>query len=545
MTHTMTHSVAAFQATVKQHPASPDAWFNLGKALADAGAFAGAVLAYRRSVELGSGDASVHYNLANTLRRAGDNEAAIESYRAAIAHDGNNAAIHLNLGSAMDEAGNLDGALEAYKEALRCDPRSARAFNNLGNVYDKRQQYSRAEEAYRSALRLQPDLPDAWYNLAGVLARQDRPKEAEAAYRGALRLRPEFVEAVINLAGVVQDMGRFTETIELLRHAVGLQPLSAEAHFNLGLALLQSGVWEEGWTEFEWRHKTAEALTHARGGTYPAWDGVVRPEETLLVRAEQGYGDTLQCARFIPLLVTDKVRVVVECRPELLPLFEGWRDRVALTTPEHPAVGVTREIGLLSLPALLRVTPYTIPSRVPYLRAPADRSAAWRARLSAGRRALHVGIVASGNPDHRNDRKRSIPQQELLPLFGVQGVVWHTLLSPSDVQAEGFPPGLPVVHHGDEIKDFGDSAALVENLDLLISVDTAPVHLAGALGCPVWVMLPYNPDWRWLLVRNDTPWYPTARLFRQPGPGEWMPVVELLRNELARIAPAASPVEKA
>lgn len=545
MTQTMTHSVAAFQATVKRHPSSPDAWFNLGKALADAGAFAGAVLAYRRSVELGPGDASVHYNLANTLRRAGDTEAAIEAYRVAVAQDGNNAAIHLNLGSALDEAGDLDGAVGAYMEALRCDPRSARAFNNLGNVYDKRGQLSRAEEAYRSALRLQPDLPDAWYNLAGVLARQDRPKEAEAAYRGALRLRPEFVEAVINLAGVVQDMGRFTEAIELLRHAVGLRSDSAEAHFNLGLALLQNGSWEEGWKEFEWRHRTAEAFTHARDGALPAWDGLVRPEETLLVRAEQGYGDTLQCARFIPLLVTDKVRVVVECRAELLPLFESWRGSVEFTTPDRPVAGVTREVGMLSLPALLHMTPYTIPSRVPYLCAPEDRSAAWRTRLSAGRRALHVGIAASGNPAHKNDRKRSIPQHELIPLFGVQGVVWHTFLSPSDVQAEGFPPGLPVVHHGDEIRDFGDSAALMANLDLFISVDTAPAHLAGALGCPVWVMLPYNPDWRWLLVRNDTPWYPTARLFRQPGPGAWMPVVEQIRDELMRIAPGPIQGERA
>lgn len=541
----MTHTVATFQATVKRNPSSPDAWFNLGKALADAGAFAGAVLAYRRSAELGPGDASVHYNLANTLRRAGDTDAAIDAYRNAITWDANNASIHLNLGSALDETGDLDGAVEAYKEALRCDPRSARVFNNLGNVYDKRQQYARAEEAYRSALRLEPDLPDAWYNLAGVLARQDRPKEAEAAYRGALRLRPEFLEAVINLAGVVQDMGRFTEAIELLRHAVGLQPASAEAHFNLGLALLQSGAWEEGWTEFAWRHKTVDALTHARSNAFAPWDGVVRSGETLLVRAEQGYGDTLQCARFLPLLAMDTMRVVFECRPELVPLFEGWRGRIDVTTPDRPMTGVMREVGLLSLPAILRITPHTIPSRVPYLRAPEDRSVAWRSRLSAGRRALHVGIVASGNPAHKNDRRRSIAQQDLLPLFGVQGVVWHTLLSPSAIQASAFPPGLPVVHHGDEISDFGDSAALVQNLDLLISVDTAPAHLAGALGCPVWVMLPYNPDWRWLLIRNDTPWYPTMKLFRQPAPGAWMPVVEQVREELARLTRAALPEEKA
>jgi hypothetical protein len=224
-------------------------------------------------------------------------------------------------------------------------------------------------------------------------------------------------------------------------------------------------------------------------------------------------------------------------------LFERWQGSIEFTTPGTPVEGVTREIGMLSLQALMHITPHTIPSRVPYLHAPEDRSAAWRSRFTAGRRPLHVGIVPAGNPAHKNDRNRSIPLHELAPLFTVAGVVWHTFLSLKEKQTDGFPPGLPAVHHGDEINDFGDSAAIMVNLDLLISVDTAPAHLAGALGCPVWVMLPYNPDWRWLLVRNDTPWYPTARLFRQSGPGAWMPVVEQIRDALVHTTPASMPSE--
>lgn len=525
--------VTTFRETVKQYPSSADAWFNLGKALADAGAYGGAVLAYRRCAELDPADAWVHFNIGNTLHRAGDTEAAITAFRAAVARDDAHAAMFINLGASLEEAGDHAGAADAYQHALRCDPRSAQAFNNLGNCQSAQSLLSRAEESYRAALRLQPDMADAWYNLGGVLARQGRHAEAEVAYRGALRLRPDHSEAYINLAGVVQDLGRSEEAIGLLRYAVAARPSLAEAHFNLGLALLQNGAWEEGWREFDWRTRTVEGRANGRSANATPWDGVVRPGETVLIRAEQGYGDTIQCARFIPALAERGMHVALECRAELHPLFEDWPADIRLTTPERPFSGIDRAIGILSLPGLCRVTPPTIPSAVPYLRAPDGRTAAWRPRVRSAHRLLHVGIVIAGNPAHKNDRNRSMPVSDVLPLFGVQGVAWHTLLQGSDPLCHAFPAGIPVIHHGDAISDFGDSAALLENLDLLISVDTAPAHLGGALGIPVWTMVPFNPDWRWLLGRDDSPWYPTMRLFRQPAPGAWADVVARVGAALA------------
>jgi tetratricopeptide (TPR) repeat protein len=532
------HTVAVFRDTVKLHPSSADAWFNLGKALADAGAYGGAVLAYRRCAELDPRDASVQYNLGNTLQRAGDTDAAIAAYRAAASGDPGNASVFINLGIALESAGDLTAAVDAYRQALACDPRSAQAYNNLGNAYSMQALLAKSEEAYRGALRLQPDLVDAWYNLGGVLARQGRAPEAEVAYRGALRLNHEFYQAYVNLAGVVQDLGRTDEAILLLRQAIEIQPSMPEGHFNLALALLQRGMWEEGWQEFAWRVETKEGKTARPRQTLTQWDGVVRAGETILVRAEQGYGDTLQCVRFIPLLAAQGLRIAFECRTELHPLFAHWDRSVELISPDGPAPHAEREIGLFSLPGMLGVTAASVPSAVPYLDAPPGRMTAWQPRVRTVGRLMHVGIVAAGNPAHKNDSNRSIPVSGLLPLFGVQGVAWHTLLPEGDRMALAFPPGVPVVHHGAAIRDFGDSAALLGNLDLLISVDTAPAHLGGALGIPVWLMLPFNPDWRWLLGRTDSPWYPSMRLFRQSGPGDWSPVVTQICEELRTMAAA-------
>jgi ADP-heptose:LPS heptosyltransferase len=264
----------------------------------------------------------------------------------------------------------------------------------------------------------------------------------------------------------------------------------------------------------------------------PAWDGVVRPNETLLVRAEQGYGDTLQCARFLPLLADRGMRIVLECRKELFPLFDGWSRTIRRITPDEPFAGADRFIEMFSLPMLLNITGETIPAHVPYISCPSATRALWHSRIHPEERTLHVGIVPAGNPAHRNDKNRSIPVSELSTMFGIPGVFWHTFLTGSDERRHQLPSGLSVTHHGDQITDFGDSAAILDSLDLLISVDTAAAHLGGALGRPVWVLLPFNADWRWLRQRDDSPWYPSMRLFRQSRRGEWGSVVARVREEL-------------
>jgi Flp pilus assembly protein TadD len=532
MIHADRHTVPDFRENVRLHPSSADAWFNLGKALADAGAYAEAVLAYRHSTELDPADASAYYNLGNTLRLAGDIVGAIAAYQTAVLYDSGNAAIHTNLGSAREAAGDTLGAVDAYRAALRCDPPSPEALNNLGGALGHLGLLTQAEDACRAAVDVKPDSASAWYNLAGIIAQQGRVEEAESAYRSALGLQPDLPEALVNLAGVVQELGRPGEAIGLLRQAIALRPMFAEAHYNLSLALLQTGVWTEGWREFEWRHATGEGRLPLRISDPPVWDGAIHPDETLLVREEQGYGDTLQCARFVPLLASRGMRIVLECRKELFPLFAGWGDTVQLSTPDLPVTGVDRVVGMFSLPKLLEVTPDTVPVNVPYIGCPHAARVLWHSRICSGDRAVHVGLVAAGNPAHRNDRNRSIPTRELSGLFGISGIVWHTFLAESDERRDQFPKDLTMSHHGDAIRDFGDTAAIMECLDLVISVDTAAAHLAGALGRPVWILLPFNADWRWLRQRGDSPWYPSARLFRQVRRGDWGSVVARMQEEL-------------
>lgn len=535
MIHADTHTVLVFRENVRQHPSSVDAWFNLGKALTDAGAYADAVEAYRRAAELDPADASVYYNLGNTLRLAGDLPGAIAMYRNAALHDGENAAIHTNLGSALEMSGDIVGAVEAYRIALRADPRSHDALNDLGGALCRLGLLAQAEEVCRTAVSVKPDLAAGWYNLAGIFAQQGKAEEAESAYRRALRIQPAFPEALVNLAGVVQDHGRPGEAITFLREAVSLRPMFAEAHYNLSLALLQTGAWSEGWREFEWRHATGEGRVPVRSRDLPPWDGVIRRNETLLVRAEQGYGDTLQCARFLPLLADRGMHIVLECRKELFPLFDGWSRTIQRITPDEPFTGADHIVEMFSLPMFLEITPETVPAHVPYLSSPSGTRALWRSRIHPGEHTLHVGLIPAGNPAHRNDRNRSIPVHELSVLFDIPGVSWHTFLNGSDERRHQLPSGLAVTHHGDQIGDFGDSAAILDSLDLLISVDTAAAHLGGALGRPVWVLLPFNADWRWLRQRDDSPWYPSMRLFRQSRRGEWVNVVARVREELCRM----------
>ena len=538
MIHADVHTVSVFREHVRINPASADAWFNLGKALTDAGAYGDAVLAYRRAAAIDPADAAVHYNLGNTLRLAGDTTAAIEAYRTAAIYDAGNPAVHANLGSALESAGDVRGAVEAYRTALLHDPHSPEALNNLGGALRSLGLLQQAEEACRTAVDAMPDAPHAWYNLAGILAERGTMEEAEPAYHRALQLQPDFPEAMVNLAGVLQELGRPDEAIALLRRAIALRPMFAEAHYNLGLTLLQSAAWPEGWREFEWRHATGEGRLPVRSPELPAWDGVARRDETILVRAEQGFGDTVQCARFLPLLAARGMRVVLECRKELFPLFEGWAGSVALITPDGPHIRADHAVPMFSLPMMFDVTAVKVPASVPYISAPQDRRAFWRSRVRSSGETFHVGLVPSGNPAHKNDRNRSVPLTGLSSLFASPGVRWHTLLSGSDERTHQVPSGTVVNHHGDGIRDFGDTAAILEALDLLISVDTAAAHVAGALARPVWVLLPFNADWRWLRTREDSPWYPGMRLFRQSRRGDWTGVVNRVHESLHRLRAA-------
>jgi hypothetical protein len=312
---------------------------------------------------------------------------------------------------------------------------------------------------------------------------------------------------------------------------VELRPDFSDAHYNLGLALLQTGDFAEGWLEYEWRFRRTGGTNPLRHQEIPRWEGESPAHKTILLYAEQGYGDALQCIRYVPLFARAGARVVVECRRELHSLFsviEGVHEVVA---PGDPLPLCEMQSPLFSLPRLFNTRLETIPVAMPYLQAGPSAVCRWRNVLRPASALLHVGLVWEGNPEHANDHQRSISREFFRNLSLPPGILFHSL-DPHGVESE-FP--LPVMDHAAHLTDFKETAALITNLDLVITVDTAVAHLAGALAKPVWVLLPFAADWRWLQNRSDSPWYPTMRLIRQPAQGRWDAVLTEVEQALASL----------
>jgi Flp pilus assembly protein TadD len=433
------------------------------------------------------------------------------------------------------QAGRLLQAEAAYRQILAIDPAHAEAHSNLGNALYALGRQAEAEASYREALRLRPDFPEAHFNLGVALNALGRPAEAEVSYREALRLRPNLPEAQ-NGRGIALDaLGRRAEAEASYREALRLRPDFPEAHNNLGVALLLTGRFEEGWREYEWRWKTKPFSSSARYFLAPLWRGEAIGDRTILLHAEQGLGDTLQFCRYVPLMVCG-AGITLEVQPPLVRLLSrlpGVR-RVIARGDRLPPFDL--HCPLMSLPLAFGTTLDTIPAATPYLSADPALAANWKERL-VGLDGLRIGLVwAGGQRFTYDDRRRSIALKALAALGQVSGVSFVSLQKDEAAAEAAEPPhGLMLHDFTSELHDFEDTAALIVNLDLVISVDTSVAHLAGALGKPVWLLKRFDTDWRWLLNRNDSPWYPTLRQFRQPRPGDWNSAICAVRDALQRL----------
>jgi len=321
-------------------------------------------------------------------------------------------------------------------------------------------------------------------------------------------------------------MGRIDEAIAACRQAIALNPDYAEFHFNLALSLLTSGDFQQGWEEYEWRWKCKEFPSPARDFAQPQWDGCPLEGRTLLLHTEQGHGDALQFIRYFPLVEQRGGKILIECYAELQRLFRTTAGRCQVVVRGQPLPAFDLHSPLLSLPRVFGTNLANIPNTVPYLRADPEDAGRWQRRLADDSALVKVGLAWAGRPTHTNDRNRSIKLARLAPLGQLPGVRFFSLQK-GEVAAEAKtpPPGMELVDWTEELKDFAETAALIANLDLVVAVDTAVVHLAGAMGKPVWVLLPFGSDWRWLLERQDSPWYPSMRLFRQSRIGDWDSVI--------------------
>lgn len=488
-----------------------------------------AVACLREVIARDPSHAGAQSNLGNALLELGAPEAAVEALTTAAGLMPGHASASYNLGNAQLAAGRGAEAEASFRQALALDPTHAGAWNNLGNALRQRGEHATAAECYRQALHLRPELAGPHNNLGSALLAQHRPDDAAPLFARALALQPDYAEAANNLGGALLALDRQEEALVQFRRAIAADPGIVQAYFGASLALLSLGRYREGWEAYESRWLDPRFREGMRDHRTPRWRGERLGDGTLLVHAEQGLGDTVQFVRFLPLLRPFAARLVLMAQAPLLPLLDGMADAVLPDDAEPPAH--TAQCPLLSLPFALGTEVATIPASVPYLSADPARRAAWRARLGPRRRP-RIGLAFSGSAEHPEDALRSIPARAMLSALRGTDAEWHVVqrdIRPADAAILEAMPDVRV--HAPALSDFGDTAALVAELDLIVSVDTSIAHLAGALARPVWVLVQCGADFRWLRERADSPWYPTARLFRQSAPRRWEPV-------LARVAAA-------
>lgn len=585
---------ASFRSAIALSPNYVEAHHNIGLVLKEQGRLTDAEVAYRRAIQLNPGYSRVYINLGNVLYARNRFDEAERCFHEALRLNPNNAEAHSNLGVMLTGLGRLDEAARHYFEAVRIAPNDVPAHYNFATHLMQRADQARGpskHEWYLKALdcltkalvaiertsQPAPEAPKIYNNLGIVLRKLDRHGEAEAAFRQSLALKPGRAEVLDNLGELLRAKGRLDEAWQCFVQAIQADPAFAGAHNNLGLILMERGAltdarahWDEavrldpqlanawislallallqgdftrGWELFEWRWRGADEISVRRPVDQPVWDGTPLNGRTIVLYAEQGLGDTIQFVRYAPLVHERGGTVVLEVPEELVPLLQGCAgvDRVVPYGTELPRFDAIAP--LMSLPRILKTDLETIPAVVPYVIADAGRVAAWKDELDA-LPGFKVGIVWQGNPNHRNDRVRSVPLAQFAPLARLAGIQLVALQKgPGREQLPAFAAEHAIIDWGERPNatkgSLLDAAAILTGLDLLITVDTALAHLAGALGRPVWVALPFVPDWRWLLDRDDSPWYPTMRLFRQTSPGDWEGTFARIAQELAQLSARA------
>jgi Flp pilus assembly protein TadD len=443
----------------------------------------------------------------------------------------------LKQGCAAFAAGRLAEAETAFRALAASCPDPVEALSNLAGVLNARHCYDEAEAVCRQALALAPQSWPAWCNLGTALHGAQRREEAVLAYAEALRRQPAHVATLTNLGVALAELGQLAPALKAHDAAVTLAPDDAEVHCNRALALLTAGDLAQGFAENEWRWQAPFMLPHGLPG--PEWQGEDPAGRTILLHAEGGFGDTLQFIRYAPLLADRGAHVVLRVQPQLVRLLRRMDERLSVIAEGEALPPYDWRCPLLSLPHRFGTTLATVPNRIPYLHADSMRAASWRERLAGeGRR---VGLVWAGASRpamavaHAMDSRRSLSLSAYAPFAAIAGVRLVSLQA-GEAAHQPCPAGLTLIDPMGECRDFDDTAAVVANLDLVISVDTAVAHLAGGLGIPVWLLSRHDACWRWLHGRRDSPWYPAMRLYTQPAPGAWDPVLAELRHDLERWA---------
>jgi Flp pilus assembly protein TadD len=485
---------------------------------------------YRKALAINPDIPEVNANLGNTLRELGQLEEAAEYYTKALKLKPDfSEALH-NFGITLTHLNKPKEAAEAIRKSLQLNSNNAPAYCDLGHAYWKLERSPEATECFTRALEIEPEYAAAHTNMAAVYFKNNQPEDAIISARKAIALNPNDPASFNTLGGALHQLGDIEEGFEYMAQGAAINPDNAETRFNMGISLLIRGKFEEGWPEFEYRLKN-KLLKLNRGFKQPIWQGEDLGDKTLLLYSEQGLGDTVQFARYIPQVKAKAPNVIFEVEGKLVEILHPLTAGIPiLVKGKQRLPDFDVYAPLASLPGIFKTTLETIPTDIPYLFADPARIKWWRDRLAGT--GLKVGLAWGGNPEHSNDRNRSMPLEAVRPLLSLKGIRWFSLQigeRAQDLRADWASPIEDLSH---EVNTFPETAAAMMNLDLIISVDTSLAHLAGALGRRVWMPLGHVADWRWLRDRNDSPWYPTAHLFRQRSRGGWGGVIEQIRDAL-------------
>jgi tetratricopeptide (TPR) repeat protein len=481
------------------------------------------------SIERDHGEApSNHCNASKAL----DGHQEVSASRDKVLAKINDSADDLNRrGMAQLALKQYNEAAASFEKALTINPGYVEALCNLGVVLGKLRRHRDEILSCDRALSINPNHLETLNNRGAALCDSNRYQEALASYDKSLTINPNHVEALINRGLSLRALNRAEEAMASCDKALTIKPDNAEAHFNKGLICLLIGDFITGWPEYEWRWEREEKVSQKRNFGRPLWVGKEPlAGRTILLHAEQGFGDTIMAARYVSRVGGMGARVILEIPTPLEPLFRQIKGVSEIAVNGQPLPGFDVHCPLMSLPLAFGTTLGTIPAEIPYLTASQDRVAEWKSRLGDAR-VPRIGIVWSGSQQHKNNRNRSIPLEGLDALRSPD-LQLVSLQKDTRKGDEELLRRYDIRYFGEEIRDFADTAALISLMDIVISVDTSVAHLAGAMGKPVWILLPFSPDWRWLLDREDSPWYPTARLLRQPAIGDWSSVIARVREEL-------------
>jgi tetratricopeptide (TPR) repeat protein len=557
-----------YRQILRDRPGFPPALHLLGVIATQIGNLPAAVDLIRKALVGDPNQAEYWGNLGTTYRRLGNLDQAIPCFHNALALQPNFSHALNNLGVALRDKGMYAEAVAAFKKALAANPGFWEAQSNLGGTYHLMGRYSDAIDVLRQAIAINPQEPSIHNNLAVNLRILGKPEQAmpllqesirldpnyadghntlaaalmdageyDEAERHALRaieLNPQLPEAYGNLGALYKITGRFEEALEANRKALAVNPQFAGAYWNMSLIHLLRGNFVEGWPLYEWRLKVPQL----NSPSYPfaRWDGSDLRGKRILLVVEQGLGDTIQFIRYLPRVAAMGAKIYLGVQNELVELLKGpcKVEKFILHGETCPASDF--HISILSLPFIFKTDLDSIPNVVPYLNPPSELARQWKRKMPPADNRLRVGLVWAGRPTHRNDRERSLKLSQFLPLASDDVLFCSLQKGDAGQQAKTPPPGMQILDFTAELRNFADTAALIAHLDLVIAVDTAVAHLAGAMGKPVWLLLTKVPDFRWMLDREDSPWYPTMRLFRQKSAGDWAETIGRVAEALRETA---------